>query len=324
MGKMNTAMCSFLSSTIRFADFFNGVLFQGREIIQASDLQTASEQYSETECITSQSFRDIKMYMGSGETLRVLALENQNSVDYTLPYRCMQYDAMEYGRQLKELKQYNNKKKLLHTSAEWLCGISKNDRLAPVYTLCLYHGEDPWDGPLTLRDMMRFDSDRENLQQYFADYPLRLYCVNAHTDFSCFHTELREVFTALNCRKEKSKLFSTVNSDTAFQKLNHETVKVLSVLLNTPTLWTEREKFMNINQGEEEYNMCQALQELYEDGRNEGLSQGLSQGLCQGVDLMNLLVQKLLANNQLDDLKKAVADPAFRDELMEKYHLKTK
>ena len=65
--------------------------------------------------------------------------------------------------------------------------------------------------------------------------------------------------------------------------------------------------------------MCQALQELYEDGRNEGLSQGLS----QGVDLMNLLVQKLLTNNQLDDLKKAVADPAFRDELMEKYHIKT-
>lgn len=157
MGKMNTALCSFLSNTIRFADFFNGVLFQGREIIRASDLQAASEQYSETEGTNSQNFRDIKMYLGSGETLRILALENQNSVDYTLPYRCMQYDAMEYGRQLKELKQYNTSRKLLRNSAEWLCGITKDDRLAPVYTLCLYHGEDPWDGPLTLKDMMRFD-----------------------------------------------------------------------------------------------------------------------------------------------------------------------
>ena len=179
MGKMNTAMCSFLSSTNRFADFFNGVLFQGREIIRASDLQAASEQYSETAGTHSQSFRDIKMYLGSGETLRILALENQNSVDYTLPYRCMQYDAMEYGRQLKELKQYNTSRKLLRNSAEWLCGITKDDRLAPVYTLCLYHGEDPWDGPLTLKDMMRFDGDREKLQQYFTDYPMRLFCVNA-------------------------------------------------------------------------------------------------------------------------------------------------
>lgn len=28
----------------------------------------------------------------------------------------------------------------------------------------------------------------------------------------------------------------------------------------------------------EEYNMCQAIRELIEDGRQEGLSQGLSQG----------------------------------------------
>lgn len=318
MGKMNTALCSFLSNTIRFADFFNGVLFQGREIIRASDLQAASEQYSETEGTNSQNFRDIKMYLGSGETLRILALENQNSVDYTLPYRCMQYDAMEYGRQLKELKQYNTSRKLLRNSAEWLCGITKDDRLAPVYTLCLYHGENPWDGPLTLKDMMRFDDDRENLQQYFADYPLRLYCVNAQTDFNCFHSELREVFTALHYRRDKTGLFSVMSENDTFRKLNRETFQVLSILLNSPRLWAEREKFMWANQEEEEYNMCQALQELFDDG----VSQGLSQGLSQGIDLMNLLVQKLLENNQLDDLKKATADPTFRDELMKRYHLK--
>ena len=33
----------------------------------------------------------------------------------------------------------------------------------------------------------------------------------------------------------------------------------------------------------EEYNMCQAIRELIEDGRQEGLSQGLSQGLTQGL-----------------------------------------
>ena len=242
MGKMNIAMCSFLSSTIRFADFFNGVLFQGNEVIRASDLQAASEQYSEPGSVNSEGFRDIKMYLHSGESLRILAVENQNSVDYTLPYRCMQYDTMEYGKQIKELKQFNTSRKLLRNSAEWLCGLTKDDRLAPVYTLCLYHGEDPWDGPLTLRDMMRFDDDRENLRHHFADYPLRLYCVNAQTDFNCFHTELREVFTALNCRKEKTKLFSTIHGNTAYQKLNRETIKVLSILLNTPKLWEERKK----------------------------------------------------------------------------------
>lgn len=32
------------------------------------------------------------------------AWENQNMVDYTMPFRCMQYDSMEYGQQLATLR----------------------------------------------------------------------------------------------------------------------------------------------------------------------------------------------------------------------------
>ena len=47
------------------------------------------------------------MRLRQGTTLRILALENQNYVDYTMPYRCMEYDALEYGKQLKEQKRKN-------------------------------------------------------------------------------------------------------------------------------------------------------------------------------------------------------------------------
>lgn len=161
MGKRNTAMCSFLSSRRRFADLFNGIFFGGRQLIQAADLQEASEQYAALGDNPSERTRDIKMLLNTGETLRILALENQNRVDYTLPYRCMQYDSLEYGKQLR-------------TSEEWLCGITKKDRLAPVYTICLYHGEEPWDGPYALRDMVDFGEDRDGMGKFFADYPLRL------------------------------------------------------------------------------------------------------------------------------------------------------
>lgn len=30
-------------------------------------------------------------------------------------------------------------------------GLFGSDRLVPVYTLCLYHGENHWDGPRSLR-----------------------------------------------------------------------------------------------------------------------------------------------------------------------------
>lgn len=167
MGKMNTAMCDFLSTKRRFADLFNGVFFKGREVIRPDELQAASEQYAIVDDEISHRFRDIKMYLHTGEALRILAVENQNKIDYTLPYRCMHYDALEYGKQLKELQEYNKENQLLHTSAEWLSGVTAKDRLAPVYTLCLYHGEESWDGPSSLKDMMDFGDDRDSMSSFF-------------------------------------------------------------------------------------------------------------------------------------------------------------
>lgn len=332
MGKMNTAMCRFLSSRARFADVFNGILFNGREVIRASGLVVASEQYTVLSAkAPSERLRDIKMYLKTGETLRILALENQNRVDYTLPYRCMQYDALDYERQLEEVKQYNREQKRLVFPAEWLCGITQTDRLAPVYTLCLYHGEEPWDGPLALKDMMDFGEDADGMSRLFNDYPLRLYCVNGHTDFSMFRTEVREVFTALACRRDKKRLSSALEQDAAFARLNADTIKVLSVLLNLPGLWKERAKFMNFTEkDEEEYDMCQAIRELLEDaekaglsqGLNQGLHQGINQGLNQGIDLINSLIQKLLADNRLEDLKRSAVDTAFQNRLLAEYQLR--
>ena len=317
MGKVNTVMCDFLGKKRRFADLFNGIFFKGREVIQPAQLQAASEQYPIVDDEISHRFRDIKMYLHTGEALRVLAVENQNKIDYTLPYRCMHYDALEYGRQLKELQEYNKENHLLNTSAEWLSGVTAKDRLAPVYTLCLYHGEEPWNGPNSLKDMMDFGDDRDCMSSFFADYPMRLFCINEHTDFSCFHTEIKEVFTALAYRRDKIQLCAAINESASFRKLSSDVVKVLSVLLNTPKLWAERKKFMN-DEKEEEYDMCQAIRELYEDGKNEGISLGIT----QGMEMMNLLIQKLLAGKRMEDLAKATEDPAFREQLFAEYHIR--
>lgn len=80
------------------------------------------------------SFRRKETYMGkmnTGEALRILAVENQNKVDYTLPYRCMQYDSLEYGKQLNELKQSAKEKHCLRTPAERLSGITKKTTAPP-------------------------------------------------------------------------------------------------------------------------------------------------------------------------------------------------
>ena len=225
--------------------------------------------------------------MQSGACLRILAVENQNLTDYTMPFRCMQYDTMEYGRQVEQLRHKNEKSQDYANEEERLCRFKKSDKLTPVYTLCFYHGEKPWDGPKSLRDMMECGADSDEMGEYFADYPLRLYCLNEETDFTVFHTELRQLFQILQYRKNRAGLKQILKDDPEYQRMDADTLEVVSVTLNAPGIWKEREKYMNIDSdvGREEYNMCQALQEWAEEERGIGMELGIQQGIQQGIQV---------------------------------------
>ena len=174
-----------------------------------------------------------------------------------------------------------------------------------MYTICLYHGEEKWDSPLNLKDMMDFGADKE-LCRFFADYPLRLFCVNEQDDFGMFHTELRELFELLSCRKDRKKLRQRVSEREDYRHLSPETAETLSVLLNMPQLWEERNQYMKETEEKEEYDMCQALREWSEEeraiGRQEGISLGISQGISQGNERKtNQVIRNMLARGYSDE-----------------------
>ena len=127
MGKISNVINHYLSDNRRFADLFNGVYFQGEPVIRADDLLEGSQVYygitgvagksrtahqtegRETYLERRNRTRDICKQLKNGETLRILAVENQERVDYTMPYRCMEYDVMEYGKQLDILRKKTNR-----------------------------------------------------------------------------------------------------------------------------------------------------------------------------------------------------------------------
>ena len=239
MGKYDRCMKTYLQDKGRFADLFNGSCFQGRQVIRAEDLEEASENYVVTEEKQpgkplqkgTEIIRDVKMRYRSGMILQVLAVENQSYIDYGMPVRCMGYDAAEYSRQLKERKQKRrllarhkeeHKKELKTTIDEKLSGILRSDRLHPVYTICLYSGEEPWDGPRKLSDMMEFDPEDENLRVLFEEYHLHLFCINEQNGFDTFRSGLRHLFRAMNCRKDKEKMSELMKNE-AYAHLSKET-----------------------------------------------------------------------------------------------------
>lgn len=306
MGKYDTCMKEFLQNKDRFADLFNGCCFQGRQIIRAEDLREASENYvitdkrlpGKTRQKDTEIIREVKMVLGSGMVLQVLAVENQSYIDYAMPMRCMGYDAAEYRRQLKERKQErrllmnseNRPKNPAVSMDETLSGILSSDRLHPVYTLCLYSGTEPWDGPRKLSDMMAFDPQNKNLQSLFEEYHLHLFCINEQYVFDAFRSDLKPLFQAINCRNNKKKMIELMKDET-YSHLNEDTWDAIAVMTDNAAMLQKKDLYKTENQ-KEEFNMCQALQELMQDERNEGRIEGRNEGKIED--------QKIVIRNMIN------------------------
>ena len=303
MGKENDLMLEYLRDNHRFADLFNGGLFFGKCVVEASQLEEASENYTEfrkapantaantttadTSSVTDgpstvPRSRDIKKRLKSGEELRILAIEEQSHIDYTMPWRCMNYDTLEYSKQVRSIQRRNSMLGIFANSDEKLCCFRRQDRLTPVYTVCLYHGTDSWDGPRSLGEMMHFGSDERQAlwNEQFSDYKMRLICVNERASPDRFTTGLKELFAIMPYRKDKRGMNQFLAEHKEYQQLDKETAYTISGIMGIKTFMENTEKF---KEGEK-YNMCQAIREMWEDGWNDGLSQGISQGINQGIE----------------------------------------
>ena len=181
------------------------------------------------------------------------------------------------------------------TSHEKLSGILKTDRLQPVYTVCLYSGTDPWDGPRTLSDMMAFHPNDNYLRFLFRDYPLNLFCVNEHSGFDEFHTDLRQLFRAMNCRKDKQKL-TELMGDKLYSHLNEDTWDAIAVMTDNAALLQNKEAFRNTYGNQEGFDMCQALDELMADKMNEGILIGKHEGILLEKQNSEAKIRTIISN----------------------------
>ena len=182
MGKISNSINHYLSDNRRFADLFNGICFHGEMIIREEDLSENTQVYYGVEGTVNRNpgvhrtgigeryperrnrTRDICKRLKSGGALRILAVENQEKVDYTMPYRCMEYDVMEYRRQLDILRKRNQHEHPKNIT-EKIGGIKKTDRLVPVYTICLYHGVETLETMSVMLEQPSLWNERRNYME---------------------------------------------------------------------------------------------------------------------------------------------------------------
>ena len=106
MGKPDIAVKNWLSDNERVADLFNGMVFGGRLVVRAEELESMDR---ETDIIVTdkdgkrkgvQRYRDIVKRWKKGVDLAVLTCEAQNNIHYAMPVRGMTQDGLSYTDQI--------------------------------------------------------------------------------------------------------------------------------------------------------------------------------------------------------------------------------
>ena len=286
MGKADAAVRNWLSDKRRFADLFNGVMFSGREVVTADELE---EQKGETSVLVPdkagrtrpvQKYRDIVMRWDGKMDLTLLAVESQDKIHYAMPVRNMLYDGLEYAEQVR----LRNKQRRYQSSEEFLSGFGRNDRLYPVITLVFYYDTKGWDGAKSLYDMMGLREDDEKqslLRPYIPDYHINLVDAGNIRSTECFHTDLHEVMGMLKYRGDKEGLQKYIKENSSyFSNLDKDSYFAVGSFLKSKRLM---KKIDAAGQGKERHlDMCKAIEDLYEDGIEKGIKKGIEKGIVQG------------------------------------------
>ena len=144
----------------------------------------------------------------------------------------------------------------------------KKDRLIPIISLVFYYGSKPWDGPVDLYDMFQLEGTKEEneiLEKYLPNYKINLVDAERLEDVEKFSDDLQVILTMLRYRDSKEELKHYIDENKKFfQNVDYETSQAMKAFLNMKQIPSETE------QKEEMVDMCKAIQEMIQDGRDEG------------------------------------------------------
>ncbi len=279
MSEKDNATKNFMEKDENFADAFNFLVFDGKPVIKPENLTSIDSAILGfpdgfgRKSSSIKKYRDVVKYLSvkrdENASYILLAIENQSKTHYAMPVRNMMYDAIQYEKQIRDLEDIHKKRKSKMSSSEYLSGFTKTDRLKPVVTLVINFSNEPWDGPVSLNEMI--ESDNEAYLKFIPDYRINLIDPFTMTsdDFKKFSSHLKEILLYLKCSRNKEELKQLLQTEKVYEHTPNEVVGLINILTGSN---------IKIDETAEETNMCQALQGLLHDSRIEGEKEGRKEG----------------------------------------------
>lgn len=240
-----------------FADIVNVLLFDGKEVVRKSELETTGTEshYKADDSRLHEQERDVAKYWKRGKArIALCGLENQTAVDQDMCLRIINYDGAAYRSQLldEDLKERY-----------------------PVVTIVLYFGFHPWSGAKTLYQALNIP---EELKQYINDYKIHVFEIAYLTD------EQVELFTS--DFRIVAEYFVQMRKNKKY-KPSRQTIKHVDELMKFMAVMTGDHRFSETAAKMKKkggITMCEMLDRIEQRGIEIGIEKGDAMRLVRSAD----------------------------------------
>ena len=264
----------------QFADFFNAVLFDGKQVIKPKELEDLDteessvfehKEYAESIGASRDTVKIRKKSTVYGVEFVILGMEGQEHIHYAMPMRVMGYDYAAYQKQyVDNAAKYKTAKSL--TEEEYLSKMKKDDRLVPVITVVVYYGEKPWDGAVSLHGMLHIS---EEMKPFVNDY--RMHLVEARkNDLKLHNINNRDLFNLLGILLDRNgKLQETRDRAINYAREHRVEKTVIMTAAGAANCKIDYNKIARKGDAD----MCT----VFEETRREGIAEGEAKGEAKGI-----------------------------------------
>lgn len=264
----------------QFADFFNAVLFDGKQVIKPKELEDLDteessvlehKEYAESIGASRDTVKIRKKSTVYGVEFVILGMEGQEHIHYAMPMRVMGYDYAAYQKQyVDNAAKYKTAKSL--TEEEYLSKMKKDDRLVPVITVVVYYGEKPWDGAVSLHGMLHIS---EEMKPFVNDY--RMHLVEARkNDLKLHNINNRDLFNLLGILLDRNGNLQETRDRAINYAREHRVEKtVIMTAAGAANCKIDYNKIARKGDAD----MCT----VFEETRREGIAEGEAKGEAKGI-----------------------------------------
>ena len=144
-----------------FSDIMNVYLYEEKRLIKEDELEAAgvTTGYVFEDALRAQERDVCKHWKKENVQLALFGIENQSDIDRDMPLRIIGYDGAAYRGQLAVDTKQNRH-------------LNRNHRVRyPVVSVVIYYGQNRWNRPLGLKDVLQVP---EGLENFVSDYKMNV------------------------------------------------------------------------------------------------------------------------------------------------------